>query len=169
MTYHSFISQFASEQPSPSSGNIDAAVNAVEIRMRRGLTLDFLPLSLQLLASTLAVLPVESGRHVREVLATETTLLDTLTRILRGRDVGTRARDAQLSGSGAFANLPPLNSKGESGGSTKTGGVAVAPSTTTQEPTSDLLKECIRLSLQLLGNLVYGCDAAKVCASFHGS
>lgn len=129
--------------------------------MRRGLTLDFLPLSLQLLASTLAVLPAESGRRVREVLTTETTLLDTLVRILRGRDVGTRARDAQLSGSGAFANLPPLSSNMEGSGAGKVGGFAAAPSTT-QEPTSDLLKECIRLSLQLLGNLVYGSDVAKV-------
>lgn len=127
--------------------NIEDAVNAVEVRMRRGLTLDFLPLALQLLAGTLAVLPPQVGRSVRETLATQTPLLDTLVRILRGRDVGSRARDAQLSGSGAFAHLPA----GVPGGNGET--------------SSELLKECIRLSLQLLGNLVYGCDVAKVCDS----
>lgn len=132
---------------SDRTDHIENAVNAVEIRMRRGLTLDFLPLALQLLAGTLAVLPPVSGRPLRETLVTQTPLLDSLVRILRGRDVGSRARDAQLSGSGAFAHLPAGDTQGGKG-----------------ETSSELLKECIRLSLQLLGNLVYGCDAAKVSA-----
>ena len=130
---------------STEADRIENVVNTVETRMRRGLTLDFLPLALQVLAGTLAVLPPQSGRPLRETLATQTPLLSVLVRILRGRDVGSRARDAQLSGSGAFAHLPTQEGQGGNG-----------------EISSELLKECIRLSLQLLGNLVYGCDVAKV-------
>ena len=133
---------------------MDAEISAIEHRMRRSLTQDFLPLALQVLASALAVAPPESGRYLRTALVQQTALLESLVRLLGmsflHKNAGRQGRVEKLASSAGSTSV----SSGEA--APPPGPVAVAP------VDLDRLRECVRLALQLLGNLVYSCDSAKV-------
>lgn len=133
---------------------MDAAISAIEHRMRRSLTQDFLPLALQVLASALAVAPPGSGRYLRAALVQQTALLESLVRLLGvsflHKNAGRQGRVEKLASTAGSTSV----SSGEA--APPPGPVAVTP------VDLDRLRECVRLALQLLGNLVYSCDSAKV-------
>lgn len=126
---------------------VECEICLVERRMQRGLVRDFLPLALQLLASALAVAPRVAGRGLRERLAGGTDLLETAEKILGQsflHKYSTRPAQAGAALGPAATSKP------------------VEPSADMSMVDAERLREAAKLTLQMLGNLVHGCETAQV-------
>jgi hypothetical protein len=138
---------------------VETALANIELRMQHGLVQDFVPLALQLLASTLSVLPAREGQALRTRLVRDTALLEWVVRLL----CANFAHKSSVRGQRETIPAPPREGEATETSTPPPPSAAAAAAALVVVEDVERLRECARIALRLLGNLVYGCDAAKVC------
>jgi hypothetical protein len=142
---------------------------------------DFLPLALQVLGSTLAIAPAREGHYLRVHLVAHTPLLRAAVQLLclsfaqKAAMRGGRKHQSPAPEDGnntVRSASSPIRDMTEPPEGPQEAAAAAAAAEEKEEAQAgtlllseaqlERLRQCVRLVLQLLGNLVHGCDAAKV-------
>ncbi|KAJ1424666.1 hypothetical protein B484DRAFT_97027, partial [Ochromonadaceae sp. CCMP2298] len=139
----------------------EAVLEVIEQRMRGEIRDAWLPLAIQVIAAFLAAVPRQppaspapQSPHLREIIACDTALVTVCAGLLFGRDITSRKAAQRTSSTGGAGGAGGVRSSADTGGS---GGASKAGGSFEEDR-----MVCVRSCLQVLGNLVHGCERAQV-------